>query len=106
MNDPAIEKIRKRLKRLEDAVFGGSAQVKPKPRLSDYSGATGGVRFLIQKGYFNNRLGLGDVRAGLAEHKYHYSAQAVHEAVNRLAGVNGPLVALKEGGKKLYVKRK
>ena len=106
MNDKNLTGINRRLKRLEDAVFGASKKSSRKPLQADYSGPTGGVRFLISKGTFKNKLSLGDVRAALEKNDYHYSAQAVHIALNRLAGKGGPLVVLKENGKKLYVKRK
>lgn len=106
MKNTTIDSIEQRLKRLEAAVFGKREMKQVGGRKPDYSGATGGVRFLISKGHFKKKLGLGEVIAALAEHEYHYSKQAVHEALNRLAGKGGLLVALKEGGKKIYVKRK
>jgi len=106
MKNTTLDSIERRLKRLEAAVFGKREHENSKAQKPDYSGATGGVRFLISKGHFKKKLGLGEVIAALAENEYHYSKQAVHEALNRLAGKGGLLVALKEGGKKLYVKRK
>jgi hypothetical protein len=98
--------IEQRLKRLEDAVFGKAGEKqKDKPDVKDYSGPTGGVRFLISKGFFKKKAALGEIRAALVEHDYHYSSQAVHEALKRLSGKGGPLVVLMEGEKR-YVNRK
>jgi hypothetical protein len=95
-----------RVRRLEDAVFGATKKSQSPPSQANYSGATGGIRFLIENGNFKKKMGLGEVRAALAEQEYHYSKQAVHDALCRLASKDGPLVSLKENGKKLYVKRK
>jgi len=100
--------IEQRIARLEDAVFGRKRKTRsgaaPKP--SDFSGATGGVRLLISKAFFKKKKALAEIRAALAEHGYHYSAQAVHEALKRLTTKGGPLVSLQEGGRKIYVERK
>jgi hypothetical protein len=100
--------IEKRLKRLEDAVFGTKGKNKgaTKQTASEFSGATGGIRFLISKGFFNKKHSRSEVRSELAENGYHYSGPAVQMALNRQSGRNGLLAWLTEGGKKLYVKRK
>lgn len=104
--------IEQRLSRLEKAIFGQQPATKSTPRskaaakASDFSGATGGVRFLNSKDFFKRKKTFAEVRTALSDHEYHYSAQAVQMALNRLAEERGPLVSLKEGGKKLYVKRK
>lgn len=98
--------LEQRIVRLEKAVFGGgrkSPQAKP---AKDFSGATGGIRFLISKGVFKKKHGLSAVRAALSDNGYHYSRQAVHVALNNLSTHGGPLVSLKEGGHKVYVERK
>lgn len=99
-----IQKIIARLTRLERAVFG--KKEKRVPQKENFSGPTGGVRFLISRGFLKKKHALREVRAALGDHDYHYSKQAVHEALNRLSGKHGPLVALKEGSKKFYVERK
>lgn len=102
-----IREILSRLARLEKAIFGGEKKGDiSKPQPTNYSGATGGVRFLISKGLFRKKLALGEVRAALSDYDYHYSKQAVHEALKGLARKNGPLVVLKEGGSNFYVNRK
>jgi hypothetical protein len=105
--EKAIREIIARLARLEKSVLGrADGKKKNKAEMANYSGPTGGVRFLISKGLFKKKAGLAEVRAALAERDYHYSKQAVHESLKRLSGKGGPLVALKEGGKKYYVRRK
>lgn len=105
MDDKSFKAIEKRIARLEKAVFTGKKPVKEKAA-EGYSGATGGVRFLISKAHFNKKKALAEIRSALAKHDYHYSAQAVHEALKRLIQKGGPLASLREGGKKMYVKRK
>jgi hypothetical protein len=108
----AIRILEQRVARLEKAVFGqqgktkGHGKSKATAKASDYSGPTGGVRFLISKGFFKKKKALPETRSALAERDYHYSVQAVHEALKRLTAKDGPLVALREGGKKVYVNRK
>lgn len=113
MSAEILRRIDKRLKRLEDAIFGGDGQSKTasalksrQPKKSEFSGATGGVRFLISKGSLRKKQGLAEVRTSLSENGYHYSKQAVHEALKNLAAKGGPLVSLQEGGRKVYVERK
>jgi hypothetical protein len=103
--------IEQRLTRLEKAVLGkgegnGDRKSKASPKASDFSGPTGGVRLLVTKSFFNKKKTFAEVRSALSDHDYHYSAQAVQMALNRLAGNRGTLVSLKQGGKKLYVNRK
>lgn len=97
-----------RVERLEAAVFGAKGNTKPRKetKQADFSGATGGVRFLISKGFFKKKKILTEIRGTLGENGYHYSAQAVHEALKRLTSKAGPLVSLHEGGNKVYVERK
>jgi len=100
--------IEQRIARLEAAVFvrNGNAKSATKTKPSDFSGATGGVRFLISKGFFKKKKALAEIRTALSEHGYLYSAQAVHEALKRLTVKSGPLVSLQEGGRKVYAERK
>ena len=113
MEDANLKILEQRITRLEKTIFGHKGNFKvgsdSKGRQSKepgFSGATGGVRFLISKRHFKKKLGLSEVRATLAKHEYHYSAQAVQMALNRLTRKDGPLVALREGGRKVYVERK
>jgi hypothetical protein len=104
--------IEQRLARLENAVFGpegntkSSAKARAGAKTSGFSGATGGIRFLISKGLFKRKQGLAGVRTSLSDNGYHYSRQAVHVALNNLTAKGGPLVTLREGGRKIYVERK
>lgn len=109
-----LEEVSERLKKLEHEVF----EIKKRRFVEDFkkdteklkenefSGATGGVRFLLSEKFFDHKRSLADVRDKLTEHGYHYSLQAVQMAVNRLSKSSGPLVTFKEGGKKQYAKRK
>ncbi len=73
---------------------------------TDYSGPTGGVRYLISMEFFKEKRDLASVREQLSREDYHYSRQAIHEALKVLSKSTGPLVALKEGKRKSYVERK
>ena len=104
--------VEQRLAKLEDAVFGrtGKAKAVAKSKVggkaSGFSGATGGVRYLISQGSFKKKHALAEVRTALSDNGYHYSRQAIHEALNNLALKGGPLVSLQEGGRRVYVERK
>jgi len=93
-----------RLTRLETAVF--SSKQKPARTQSRETGPTAGLRALMAQGFFKSKRSLSESRAALGKQDYHYSAQAVDMALKRLAKRDGPLVSFKEGGKKLYAKRK
>lgn len=108
-----IEELIKRIEGLETRVGileGGKtkkvAKVAQKESGTNYSGPTGGVRYLIDKGFFKDKQELSATRSKLSEEGYHYSRQAVHEALKTLSRQIGPLVALKEGSRKIYVIRK
>ncbi len=99
-----LRDILARLKRLEKVVLQGKHKTSTKAQ--DFSGAKGGILLLISKGYFDQRRSAPDVRDKLAENDYHYSIQVVQTTLNRFSRRKGPLVAMKDGGKKVYVKRK
>lgn len=101
--------IIKRLDRLEKYVFRSKLKQQPQKNeehKSDFSGLTGGLRFLISHGFFKTKKNLSDIRTELEKHGYHYSPQAADMGLRRLSKLKGPLVVLREGGKKLYGERK
>ena len=102
--------IEERLAKLESAVFGPDsksiARLRVRSKMPGFSGATGGIRFLISKGVFKKKQGLAEVKTALSDNGYHYSRQAVHVALNNLTAKGAPLVTLREGGRKVYVERK
>src|SRR5581483_2468841 len=95
-----------RLTRLETAVFGPRQKSEGRKIRETDSGPTGGLRALIAQGFFKSKRSLSDCRVALGKQDYHYSSQAVDMALKRLSKRDGPLVSFKEGGKKLYAKRK
>jgi len=107
-----LDDLLRRVEVLERAVLGtATAKVKkPKARApvstANFDGATGGVRFLISKNFFSARRVFSEIEKGLQDDSYHYSKQAIQMALTRLSAKGGPLVALKDKGKKVYVKRK
>lgn len=104
MDQVFMKSIEERLTRLEAAVLGHKG-ASTKVRHADV-GPTGGLRALVEQGFFKSKRNLADSRGALEKSDYHYSAQAVDMALKRLSKRDGPLVSFKEGGKKLYAKRK
>jgi len=114
MND--LKEISKILQNHEKRIFTleGSSAMKASGKVTkisntervDYSGPTGGTKYLISKGFFKEKRDLASVREQLSQDGYHYSRQAAHEALKILSKSAGPLVALKEGKRKTYVERK
>jgi hypothetical protein len=106
MDPKFVNATSKRLARLEAAVFGPKTVRTPTAARDAGSGPTAGLRMLIAQGFFKSKQNLAGTRAALEKHDYHYSVQAVDMALKRLSRRDGPLVALKEAGKKAYAKRK
>lgn len=106
MKPKIIKDIINRLNRIEKVVFSNGLLRAQIQKNDDFVGATGGIRFLISKGLLDTKRSLSDIRGALEKNGYHYSIQAAQSALNRLSKANGPLVALKESGRKVYVKRK
>lgn len=106
---PDLVQIIERLEKLEAVVFGGSIAVDRMSAQADskkYSGLPGGIRLLIGEGFFGSPQQLNQIRSALASRGYHYSRQAVHNSLARLAKQSGPLVVLKKDSAKSYAKRK
>ncbi len=98
-----------RILRLESKPVSDSQPKKDKKGKSlaiEYSGPAGGVRFLLNTGFLKVKRNLSSIREELKKNDYNYPRQSVNTALGRLSGIKGPLVTLKEGGKKVYVKRK
>ena len=93
-----------RIKKLEDAVFGQRKVTAIKPK--EFTGATGGLRFLISKGFFDRKRTFAEIESELCKHNYHYSKQAIQTPLNNLSRAGCALVGFKEMGKKVYAKRK
>ena len=106
MPEDHLQEIIERLDRLEKAVFGSQKKHVADTKERGFTGPTGGVRLLVSQNFFKTKRTLGDVRKALAKNDYHYGAAQVQTALNRLSTRSGPLAASKEGGNKLYVKRK
>lgn len=106
MEEKIIKDIMSRLLKLEKVVFSNGIKEIEKSGKKKFSGVKGGINFLILQSFFNERRTAPEVRTELRNNKYQYSIQAVQTALNRLSKLKGPLVALKESGKKVYVRRK
>lgn len=101
----AIKELVARIEKLEKTVFGNTRSPEA-PDQKEFKGATGGLRLLLSKGYFNQRRNFGQIKEALSKENYHYSNQAVQTPLNNLSKASGPLVSFREGGKKVYAKRK
>ena len=103
----SLNELAARVEKLERAVFGaGKKKSKKTPLMNDHRGATGGVRLLVEEGFFDQRRAFAEVKAELEKRGYHYSPQAVQMPLTRLSRVGGPLVSLTGKGKNVYAKRK
>ncbi len=104
-----IKKLTQRIEALEKIVFGSSgdpADTAPIAKKSNYSGPLGGTRLLIVQDFFKAKRSLGEIRKELEKNGYHYSRQAVHNALSTLSKSGGSLVTLKNNSKNVYVERK
>lgn len=103
-----LSDLKKRIERLERAVFP-SPGVEAQPRqISSRGGPTAGIIVLANSGFFDapNRKSLRDVMAALVEQGKDYSHQAVHIALQRLSkGKKAILVRHKDGSNNNYVAR-
>ena len=98
--------IEQRLERLEKAVFGTQKERKHKLLSADFAGPSGGARLLISQNFFKTKRTVADVKSALEKNDYHYVSAVIQTTLNRLSIRTGPLASSKEGGKKVYVKRK
>jgi hypothetical protein len=94
-----------RVEALERAVFATKPRRHP-ARQEEFKGATGGLRLLLSKGFFDRRRRFSEIESELNKQGYHYSKQAIQTPLNRMSRQSGQLVGLKEHGHKIYVKRK
>jgi len=107
MDESSIKEILRRIERLEAVVFAkGTKPTNSKNESSKHKGATGGIRLLVDEGFFSKKKPFGEICDAAATRGYHYSKQAFHEALTRLATKEKILVALTEGGKKVYAVRR
>jgi hypothetical protein len=68
-----------RIEALERAVFGASAKQSAKPKAGaspakNFKGATGGLRLIISKGFFDRRRKFSEIEGELNKQGYHYRA--------------------------------
>jgi hypothetical protein len=104
----SLSELAERVEKLERAVFrtGKKHAKKDVVAGADHSGATGGIRLLVEDGFFDQRRNFAEVSTELQKRGYHYSRQAIQMPLTRLSKVGGPLVSLTGKGKNAYAKRK
>ena len=108
---PPTKELVARIEALERAVFGANTKPVAKAKataspVGDFKGATGGLRLLVSKGFFDRRRKFSEIESELNKQGYHYSKQAIQTPLNRLSAQSGPPVGLKQEGHKVYAKRK
>lgn len=103
-----FSKIEKRLKKLENAVFKKSTSGKKQGKSSkDYAGLSGGIRLLIDNGFFKKLRELKEIVAELKRENYHYAKAAISRALARdFVKKAKILTRIKEGKNFKYVLRK
>jgi hypothetical protein len=103
-----IEKAIKDLDRRVAKLEGKSEPAKSAKatKKGEFAGATGGIRYLISKGFFRQKRTFAEVRQALTDEGYHYIKQAVQNPLTAMSKAGGPLVSLKEGKRKVYATRK
>lgn len=106
MDEKTIKELKRRINRLEKAVFGDGKKPRKKVERKAFTGAKGGIQLLISKGFFKKKRTAPDVKKELENNDYFYKIQVVQTTLNRLSGRKGPLAAFKEKGKKVYINRK
>lgn len=106
MDGNKLRQIIDRIERLEKAIFISKRKTAPTIQAKDFGGLKGGLHLLISRGFFKTKKTLSDTKQELEKHGYHYSAPAVQTTLNRLSRRTGPLTTFREGGKKVYIKRK
>ncbi|MGC2224570.1 MAG: hypothetical protein WA624_20560 [Methylocella sp.] len=102
----SLRELEARVQKLEDFVFGQNQKKPSETRSDSFRGATGGLRFLIHNGFFDQKRAFADIKQALARHNYHYSKQAVQTPLNALSKSGSLLVSFREGGRKVYARRK
>ena len=103
--EDTMKELLSRVQKLERVVFGDK-KIKAKAEPQEFKGATGGLRYLVSKGFFDRKRLFAEVEGELKKHEYHYSKQAIQTTLNNLSRAGGPLVGFKENGKKVYARRK
>ena len=104
-----IRVLEKRVSVIEKSLRSGVSPLQKRSPHSagDFSGPSGGVKFLVSQHYFKKaKRSLSDVVAELDDRGYTYSVQAYHEALKRASERNGPLVKIKVGNRFVYGERK
>lgn len=103
-----LQAIIARIKKLEAAVFGDKRRNRPmRPSVKNsFAGPTGGVRLLLDEGFFKQKRSVDEVHQNLEKKSYLYNKDVVRNSLNRMSSTDGPLVAIKRNGGKLYAVRK
>ncbi len=95
-----------RLEKIESLLVEKKHAKTKENKSENFSGAKGGIRLLITKGFFSKKRNAPETKAELDKLEYFYNIQVVQTTLNRLSSKTGPLIAMSDKEKKIYVKRK
>lgn len=106
MSDPSLHKrldeFDSRLKRIEDLLF----KKKQLPK-SDYKGLSGGIRLLIDNGFFESPHEYREVNEELKREGYHYPLTSISKVLSvNFSNSQKILTRIKEGNVWKYIQRK
>ena len=101
-----LKDLKHRVEKLEKVVFTKRETKSLKAGGREFKGATGGLRYLASKGFFDRKRAFREINEALASHGYHYSKQAVQTPLNLLSKPGSLLVSFREEGRKVYATRK
>lgn len=80
-----FEKIWKEIEGIKEKIgTGNTSNIKTKKKSSNYSGLTGGIRFLIDNNFYNTPKSVKEIFNELKREGYHYS----YESVDKLLRVD------------------
>ncbi|MBI3253143.1 MAG: hypothetical protein HYZ56_00175 [Nitrosopumilales archaeon] len=85
-NEEILDKIRSlesRVKKIESMVYPTEGKIKNDFGTKKYEGITGGIRFLIDHGFFNTLKSSKEVHDELKKEGYYYRSQAVDTILRR-----------------------
>ena len=109
MNEEHIQKIEdidERLKKIEDMFLSKNASEHSKVK-DNFTGLSGGIRFLIKNGFFNEPKTLKEVIEELKREGYHRSMSGVASTLSVTFTANQKILTrIKEGTNWKYVIRK
>ena len=106
-----IEELKKTIQEHEDRISQlekklSTETIKSKPKKSNYSGPTGGVRMLIDNGFLDTPKFVSEIVDEMKREGYYHDLPTIDSALRKSFLKNKTLQRIKEGNKWKYVIRK